>query len=121
MSKVKLIALIGFIGLMGTEVFANEPSTSSEKNAYFRSAGSNKALKEYTLHSTHDATVKRKHNTSVKANQYIEISEQSENAITTNRKKGSVRSFNFSNGHEPLAAKTESKKTSPFRSIKWRR
>lgn len=121
MNKLKLFALVGFIGLMGVEVFANQPSAVNELTTYKRTAGSTKFSKEFKIHSTHDNAVVRKYNTSVKANQYVEVKEQPKDNTTVTSKTRSVRSFNFNNGHQSIATDNQKEKTSPFRSIKWRK
>ncbi len=120
MKKVMFLLFISIISLSST-IYASDSIPPESSTTYVRSGGSNKFLKEYNIHSTHNPDIKREYNTSNKSIKYTEVSEYSTTPSISTKKSNSTKSFRFKATHEVRTNQKSTKTTSPFRSNKWKR
>lgn len=115
-----VFVLIGVLAMLTNTVFSNSIDIEKNKARYKRQRGSTKLLKELNMHTTHDASVKRKYNTSIKPIKLVASTPVVKQNIHNKRINKSIRSFNINTGHKPYV---ENKKdtNSPFRANKSRR
>jgi hypothetical protein len=119
MKNLKKILFVGILGLCTTTVWSNT-SEPEKQNTYKRSGGSNRMMKEYKIHSDHDADTKRVYNTSNKKVKTVEANPEIVAQSTSKKRTNSVRSISIEKKHH-VVTDENTNNVSPFRATKHRR